>query len=128
MSRVRTRGRSISNNSSSAVRAYLDAHDLASQISAIAARTEPDPTILKPSPYLIKEAASTLGASRSTCTVVGDSQTDIQAARAAGALSIGYAKTPADADHLAAAGAGTLIRSLADLALRLRVRVADWER
>ena len=116
----------ISNNSASAVRAYLNAHDLASQISVVAARTQPDPVILKPSPHLVNEAASALGASQSTCAVVGDSQSDIQAARAAGALSIGYAKTVADADHLAAVGAGAVIVSLADLALRLRARAADW--
>ena len=115
----------ISNNSASAVRAYLDAHDLASQVNAIAARTRPDSTILKPSPHLIKEAASTLGASQSTCTVVGDSQSDIQAAHSAGAFSNGYAKTSADADHLAATGADAVVLSLADLALRLRARVAD---
>jgi beta-phosphoglucomutase-like phosphatase (HAD superfamily) len=60
----------ISNNSASAVCTYLDIHPLAGQISAIAARTEPDPTLLKPSPYLVKQAASALGASHSTCTLV----------------------------------------------------------
>jgi phosphoglycolate phosphatase-like HAD superfamily hydrolase len=59
--------------------------------------------------------------------VVGDSQSDIQAAHSAGAPSIGYAKTSADADHLAAAGADAVILSLADLALRLRARTADPE-
>jgi phosphoglycolate phosphatase len=117
----------ISNNSASAVRAYLDTHDLASQVSAIAARTRPDPAILKPSPHLIKEAASALGTSQSTCAVVGDSQSDIQAAHSAGALSIGYAKTSADADDLAAAGAGAVILSLAELALQLRARAVDLE-
>jgi beta-phosphoglucomutase-like phosphatase (HAD superfamily) len=115
----------LSNNSASAVRAYLNAHDPASKVSAVAARTRPDPTILKPSPHLIKQVASALGASQSTCTVVGDSQSDIQAAHSAGVLSIGYAQTTADADRLAAAGADAVILSLADLALKLRARVAD---
>ncbi len=130
MAACRESGRAIaviSNNSAGAVRSYLNAHDLAGHISAVAARTGPDPTILKPSPHLVREAASALGESQSTCTVVGDSQSDIQSARAAGALSIGYARTNADADYLADAGADAVILTLADLALRLRARPADWE-
>jgi HAD superfamily hydrolase (TIGR01509 family) len=86
----------ISNNSEKAVRAYLAAHDLDSQIDLIAARTSCDPAIPKPSPYLIEQAASKLGTPASACVVVGDSTADIHSAQRAGALSIGYARTSAD--------------------------------
>ncbi len=111
----------ISNDSEKAVRAYLAAHDLDSQIDLIAARTSCDPAILEPSPYLIEQAASKLGASASTCVVVGDSPADIESARRAGAFSIGYARTSNDREQLT--GADAIILSMADLALRLRARV-----
>lgn len=113
----------ISNNSEKAVRAYLAAHDLDNQIDLIAARISCDPALLKPSPYLIEQAASKLGTSASACVVVGDSPADVESARSAGALSIGYARTSADLECLTAAGADATIFSMADLALRLRARV-----
>lgn len=126
----RESGRSVavvSNNSAAAVRAYLEAHDLAHQVAAVAARTGPDPAILKPSPYLVKQAASALDASPSACAVVGDSPTDIQAAHSAGALSIGYANKPGEHEHMTQAGAGAIINSMADLTLRLRAQATKPE-
>jgi hypothetical protein len=46
----------------------------------------------------------------------------IDAAHGVGAQAIGYARTPADREHLAQAGAICIIPSLADLTLRLRAR------
>jgi phosphoglycolate phosphatase len=110
----------ISNNSEKAVRSYLAAHDLDSQIDLIAARASCDPATLKPSPYLIEQAASKLGTSASACVLVGDSPADIQSAREAGALCIGYAYTSRDRQQLTAAGANAIVLSMADLTLRLR--------
>lgn len=117
----------ISNNSEKAVRAYLAAHDLDSQIDLIAARTSCDPAILKPSPYLIGQAAAKLGTSACACVVVGDSPADIESARRAGAFSIGYVRTSNDRERLTAAGAGAIILSMVDLTLRLRAHVTDPE-
>lgn len=58
---------------------------------------------------------------------MGDSVTDIQGADLASAQSIGYANKPGKRERLAAAGAGAIINSLAELALRLRARMSDWE-
>ena len=126
----RESGRSVavvSNNSAIAIRAYLEAHDLAHQVVAVAARTGADPSILKPSPYLIKEAAAALGASPSACAVVGDSLTDIQAAHSARAFSIGYASKPGMHERMTQAGTGAVIDSMADLTLRLRARATKPE-
>jgi HAD superfamily hydrolase (TIGR01549 family) len=112
----------ISNNSEPAVRAYLAAHDLDRQITVVAARTGPDPATLKPSPYLIERAASLLGTDSTACVVIGDQARDIEAARAAGARSIGYAATRDAAVHLSDAGADTIITTMAQLTLRLRAR------
>ena len=117
----------VSNNSSRAVRSYLTRHGLGDRIGLVIARTNHDPTLLKPSPYLITQAVEALGADPAECTLVGDSVTDVQGAHLASVQSIGYANKPGKRQRLAAAGAGAIINSLADLALRLRARVADPE-
>jgi phosphoglycolate phosphatase len=51
------RGRTVtivSNNSGAAVQTFLDAHDLT--VHGVVARTEPDPSLLKPSPHLVSAA------------------------------------------------------------------------
>jgi HAD superfamily hydrolase (TIGR01549 family) len=73
----------VSNNSVSAITAYLDIHDLSSAINTIAARANANVPLLKPSPHLINEAVKALAGTLTSCTLVGDSSTDIEAARAA---------------------------------------------
>ena len=123
-------GRSIavvSNNSAAAVRSYLVRHGLDDRISLVVARANHDPALLKPSPHLITQAVCALNAAPSECTLVGDSVTDVQAARLANVQSIGYANKPGKRDRLAAAGAHAVINSLAELALTLRARVVNPE-
>jgi phosphoglycolate phosphatase len=110
----------ISNHSAAAVRMYLVQHDLDGQIRLTVARTGPDATVLRSWPDLIELAVTRLGAQVQDCVLVGSAVTDIQSAHAAGIKSIGYARTPRDADDLADAGAGAIIVSMVDLALRLR--------
>jgi beta-phosphoglucomutase-like phosphatase (HAD superfamily) len=116
----------ISASSSAAVHAYLYARDLTGQITAVAARTSTDPAFFPPSPHLVDQAASTLGASPAECVVIASTPRDVQAARTTGAPSIGYAKTPHDAEHLIGVGASVVVYSMADLALSFRARASDW--
>jgi phosphoglycolate phosphatase len=109
----------VSNNSERAVTAYLDQHGLA---DLIAARTSADPAPLKPSPHLLEQAITGLDVSPAECVIIGDSITDIQAARTAGIRSIGYANKPGKRDAFAAEHASAIIDSLADLVLPLRSR------
>ena len=109
----------VSNNSARAVHAYLARHGLDDRISLVVARTNYDPTLLKPSPHLITQAVEALDAEPGECTLVGDSVTDVQGARLASVQSIGYANQPGQRERLSEAGAGAIINSLADLALRL---------
>jgi beta-phosphoglucomutase-like phosphatase (HAD superfamily) len=88
------------------VRAYLDAHDLSTQIMVVA--------------QSIGEATATLEASPTDCVAITSSQSDIKAAQAVGAPAIAYAKTPDDAEYLVHAGAGAFVYSMADIALRIR--------
>lgn len=116
----------VSNNSARAVNAHLDHHGLSDGISLIVARTSHNPELLKPSPHLIKQAVRGLGAHAAATTLVGDSFTDIEAAHSAGVASIGYANKPGKRERMARLQAGTVIASMAELALSLRAHpIAD---
>jgi phosphoglycolate phosphatase len=112
----------VSNNSGRAVHAYLARHGLDDRIQLIAARTSPDPALLKPSPHLIDQAITSLAAPTRECVLIGDTTADIQAAGQAGIDSIGYANQPGKHASLTQAGAQAVISSLADLVLPLRAR------
>ena len=90
----------VSNNSARAVHAYLARHGLDDRISLVVARTSHDPALLKPSPHLITQAVEALDAEPGECTLVGDSVTDVQAARLASVHSIGYANKPGKRERL----------------------------
>lgn len=81
----------VSNHSAAAISAYLDLHELGSAADAVAARTNADVRLLKPNPHLVGKAVTALNAAPTTCTLVGDSPTDIEAAHAANVRSLGYA-------------------------------------
>ncbi|HEX4088473.1 MAG TPA: HAD-IA family hydrolase [Trebonia sp.] len=110
----------VSNNSFRAVNTYLDRHGLSEGIALVVARTSYDPALLKPNPHLIHEAIQGLKASRAGSALVGDSYTDIEAARTAGVASIGYANKPGKRERMAQLQAGAVIDSMAELALLLR--------
>jgi phosphoglycolate phosphatase len=112
----------VSNNAERAVRSYLAVHGLDDRIELVAARTSRDPALLKPSPYLIEQAITGLNAPPAECVLVGDTTTDMQAARLAGIDSIGYANKSGKHASLTAAGATAVVASLADLVLPLRAR------
>jgi HAD superfamily hydrolase (TIGR01509 family) len=98
--RTRRRVAVISNNSQAAVERYLAAPRLAAHVDVTVGRTQPDPALLKPHPHLILRALDALGSDPATCALVGDSISDIEAARAAGTASIGFANKPGKAERL----------------------------
>jgi HAD superfamily hydrolase (TIGR01509 family) len=112
----------VSNNSQAAVEAYLRNHQLDHHVDLVVGRTQPDPTLLKPSPYLVVRAMQALGADRDASAFVGDNPADVQSARAAGIRSIGYANKPGKLDRLMRAGADAVITTMADLATVLLTR------
>lgn len=105
----------VSNNSARAVTAYLERHGLSGGIAQVAARTSPDPALLKPSPHLIGKAIGALNADPAASAFVGDALTDIEAACRAGIASIGYASEPGSHERMTRAGAGAVITSMAEL-------------
>jgi phosphoglycolate phosphatase len=104
----------VSNNSTPAINAYLTKHRLSDAVRYIAGRDPSDPRRMKPDPFLLAQASAALNADPETTVLIGDSTTDIQAARAYGVQVIGYANKPPKAQTLAHADA--LTTDMADLA------------
>jgi HAD superfamily hydrolase (TIGR01509 family) len=105
----------VSNNSAAAVRAFLDLHALVPLVRGVVGRVEPDPALLKPSPHLVQRAIADLAAAPDTCVLLGDSATDITAARTAGTAAIGYANKPGKRDAFAALAPDDVIADLAEV-------------
>jgi phosphoglycolate phosphatase len=104
----------VSNNSETAISAYLDRHDLRRYVTHVRARTGPT-TPLKPSTYLIDHAVSALHTTPAQAVLIGDSTTDITAAATAGVRSIGYANKPAKLATLTAVGAHLITTTITAL-------------
>jgi HAD superfamily hydrolase (TIGR01509 family) len=102
----------VSNNSAQAVRAYLTMNQLEGYVSAIAARTSSDPTLMKPNPHLLEAALFDLDVPAAAAVFIGDSVTDVEAAIAAGVAPIGYANKPGKSERLIAAGAVAVVDSM----------------
>ena len=106
----------VSNNSSAAVRTYLERVQLSPYVAGITGRPHAAPDRMKPSPWLIQKAAQRQQVTPRSCVLIGDSVADVVAANAAGALSIGYANKPGKAERLTSAGAATLVDDMHELA------------
>lgn len=104
----------VSNNSAVAIEAYLTAHNLAAYVSPIIGRPYADPARMKPDPGTTLDAVRALAAVPESCVLVGDSLTDIEAARAAGVAAIGYANRAWKVDAFSAAD--IVITSMGDVA------------
>jgi phosphoglycolate phosphatase-like HAD superfamily hydrolase len=105
----------VSNNSDAAVRAFLAGHHLDDLIGHVVARTDPDPSLLKPNPHLVARAIAGNGATPGRCVLIGDSTTDVIAAHRAGAAAIAYANKPGKRAALSALAPDALIEHLDDL-------------
>jgi HAD superfamily hydrolase (TIGR01662 family) len=105
----------VSNNSEQAIHAFIDAHALADQIDGVVGRTRARAQDLKPEPYLLDRALEQLGAKPADAVLVGDSITDIQAARAAGTAAIAYANKPGKDSALRSFEPDALINSMDEI-------------
>jgi beta-phosphoglucomutase-like phosphatase (HAD superfamily) len=112
----------IGRQSAEAVRTYLAGHGLSDQTACVIATGSYPPGHLQTLAHLVEDAIGELSATPAECALITASAAGIDAAHGVGAQVIGYARTPADREHLAQAGATCIIPSLADLTLRLRAR------
>jgi phosphoglycolate phosphatase len=109
----------VSNNSTIAIHTYLDLPDLRPHATHVSARTSPNPALLKPHLHLLTTALTALNVPPAAATFLGDSVTDIHAARAAHTMSIGYANKPRKTTELMTAGADTVIPTPATLSKQI---------
>lgn len=107
----------VSNNSAEAVNAYLELHQLAPYIAVVVGRQRERPDLMKPNRFPIDEALRQLRSTPKSVVLVGDSDADLGAARAAGIPCIGYAETVSRLERLD--GADALVRSMAELLVSL---------
>lgn len=105
----------VSNNSAGAVRHYLELHRLSTVIAHVSAREAPNVERLKPAPFLLNQAICALDTRPSTCVMIGDSETDVDASLAAGTAVIGYANKSGKVDRLKRRGAEVLVNELFEL-------------
>ncbi|MEU6160497.1 HAD family phosphatase [Streptomyces sp. NPDC047130] len=113
----------VSNNSADCVRAFLALHSLTEYVGEVVGRPANHPDLMKPNPYLLITAAEQLRTQVAACVLIGDSVTDIEAARAAGAEVIGYANKTDKPAAFAEAGGRVItddMQSIADALLALR--------
>jgi phosphoglycolate phosphatase len=106
----------VSNNCEASVRTYLEHAGLTDRVRHIEARDPVHVDRMKPSPYLVSRAADALKADVAECVLIGDQVSDVAAAIAAGARSIGYANKPGKAADLASAGADAVMDDMHVLA------------
>jgi HAD superfamily hydrolase (TIGR01509 family) len=106
----------VSNNSTACVRAFLMLHGLRHLVHEVVGRAAYRPELMKPDPHSLLLAAAQLGMPPNHCTLIGDSVTDIEAADAAGAMSIGYANKPGKELALAEAGADAVVTEMGTVA------------
>lgn len=106
----------VSNNTPEAVETFLAKHDLSKYIEHVSGRSNADPALMKPSPYLLQRAADAVEARLAASALVGDSDTDIQAAHATGMTAIGYANKPGKVERFTKLRAGAIITDMHELA------------
>lgn len=109
----------VSNNSDEAIAAYLTRHRLRSYINPLVGRAYGRPDQMKPSGEPIRKALDLLSDDSpdgSASTLIGDSISDIIAARSAGVRIIAFANKPHKVDRFAALAPDAIVTSLADVA------------
>ncbi|MGW3386111.1 HAD family hydrolase [Streptomyces cinereoruber] len=106
----------VSNNSAECVQVFLELHDLQQYVTEIVGRPSQQPHLMKPNPFPLITAAERMHIDVTSCTLIGDSLTDIQAAHAAGATIIGYANKPHKADLFNEAQADVVTERMQDIA------------
>lgn len=105
----------VSNNSRESIKAYCQMRLPGHSPSANLGRPHAHPGLMKPSPYLLKEALRVVNARCNDAVFIGDSVSDVYAGLAANVPTIRYANKPSKHESLRAAGATYVIDSLSQL-------------
>ncbi|MBP0452402.1 HAD family hydrolase [Kitasatospora sp. RG8] len=106
----------VSNNGGAAITVYLAEHGLSGYVAGVFGRAPGDPSSMKPNPRLLLEAMEAAGTRPEQCIFIGDAARDVEAGKAAGIPTVGYANKPGKEEKLAAAGAIVIVDSMQALA------------
>ncbi|NMM25139.1 MAG: HAD family hydrolase [Phycicoccus sp.] len=105
----------VSNNSAESIARFCVRKDFARTPSLTVGRPRGEPHRMKPNPFLLRHALEILRTPARDAVFIGDSVSDIQAGKAVGIPTIGYANKPAKPKLLEAALADVVITSMDDL-------------
>jgi HAD superfamily hydrolase (TIGR01549 family) len=105
----------VSNNSRAGVLAYLEVQGLRPLIAEVFGRPVHRPDLMKPNPTIVRAALDHLQVPAESTVLVGDSVSDIEAARASRIPGVGLANRAGKRVQLATAGATIIIDSLGEL-------------
>ncbi|MEU2954498.1 HAD family hydrolase [Streptomyces xanthochromogenes] len=106
----------VSNNSTACVQAFLMLHELCHLVDVVIGRAPYRPDAMKPDPHSLLMASSELRTHPHDCTLVGDSVTDVEATKATGGRSIGFANKPGKERALSDAGADVVVTTMTAIA------------
>ncbi|SFF69028.1 haloacid dehalogenase superfamily, subfamily IA, variant 3 with third motif having DD or ED [Actinacidiphila alni] len=116
---VRDSGRLLAvttNNAPTAVGIYLKQQGLDDLFDGgVFGRDPGDPRLMKPAPDCLLRAMDAVGVRPADCLMIGDSPSDVAAARAAEVPFLGYARSADRVERLRRARAGTVVVGMAGL-------------
>ncbi|MEV7322482.1 HAD family hydrolase [Streptomyces sp. NPDC093970] len=105
----------VTNNSAKAAWTYLSRHGLLPLFGSVEGRTA-DPGLMKPDPDVLRRALRALGSVGSgDAVMIGDSESDVLAARSAGVGFIGYGRNDAKVQRLRKVDALIVVRGYSAL-------------
>ena len=99
------------NNAAVAALAYVESRQLTDCFPYVYGRT-PNLDLMKPNPYCLEQAIKAMGAVPSATLMIGDTPTDLQAARQAGVAFLGYARNAEKQQTLKESGAEIIVDSM----------------
>lgn len=111
----------VSNNSAPAIELYLSLHNLTDYIDSVIGRTIYHPDLMKPNPFPLHRAATTIGAAAPECVLIGDSLSDIHGAQAANVPVIAYANKSHKIRAFSDAGADVVVTDMVEVPRLLAV-------
>ncbi|MFJ9634100.1 HAD family hydrolase [Streptomyces sp. NPDC101175] len=105
----------VSNNAEDPIRSYLEQPDLQDKFEDVFGRDPYDARHMKPDPHCVRRALAHLRLPASSCVVIGDQLTDLEAARAIGAGFLGYTPDEERAGAMRRAGANAVVSTHSSL-------------
>ena len=105
----------VSNNSTESITRFCTGKDFARAPHLTVGRAKGQPHLMKPNLFALSQALEILATPAQEAVFIGDSVSDVQAGRAVGIPTVGYANKPAKPSLLETAMADVIITEIDDL-------------